>query len=90
LVEALRHLEARYAPECLTTCEMAFLCRSEARGTTTALGRSVQEDLGGVDRVAAAIGLAEDTLVSADDQRDAAAVLQLAHRLRCECLGGAA
>lgn len=90
LVDALRHLEARYAPECLATCEMAFLCRSEALGTTAALGRSVQEDLGGVDTVAAAVAMAEDTLVLADDQHDAAAVLQLAHRLRRECLGGAA
>lgn len=90
LVEALRHLEARYAPECLATCEMAFLCRSEARGTTAALGRSVQEDLGGVDTAATAVGLAEGMLSPAEDQRDAATVLQLAHRLRRECLGGAA
>jgi hypothetical protein len=90
LVEALRHIEARYAPECLSVCEMAFFCRDEAGGSTASLGRSVQEDLGGVDSVAAAIGLATGARQPAEDQAEAAQTLQLAERLRRECLGGAA
>jgi hypothetical protein len=90
LLDALRHIEARYAPECLTTCEMAFFCRSRASGRTAALGRSVQEDLGGIDTIATAIGLATDALTPGDHQREAAEVLRMAEHLRRECLGGAA
>ena len=90
LVAALRQIEARYAPECLSTCEMAFFCRDESRGSTASLGRSVQEDLGGVDTVTVAVGLATGARQPAEDQVEAAQTLRMAERLRRECLGGVA
>ncbi len=33
LAAAIRQVDARYAPECLSTCEMCYFCRAEARGT---------------------------------------------------------
>ena len=90
LCEALGQIEARYAPECLATCEMASFCRTGARGHTAALGRSVQEDLGGIDTIAAALGLATGALDPGEHAHEAAQVLRMAERLRRECLGGAA
>ncbi|HEX6498732.1 MAG TPA: hypothetical protein VF054_06825 [Micromonosporaceae bacterium] len=89
LVEALGRIDARYAPDCLSTCDLAFFCRHEAHGSTGALGRSVREELGGVDRVDTVLGLAAGTVRPSDDQSEAAALLHAAARLRRECLGGA-
>jgi hypothetical protein len=86
VVHALGRIDARYAPECLSTCEMAYFCRDEARGDTAALGRAVRDELGGVDSVTAALGLAEGSLTPAPDQAEAAELLRLAARLRTECL----
>ncbi|SDH28499.1 hypothetical protein SAMN05421505_113150 [Sinosporangium album] len=63
LDEAVSGIAARYAPECLSACEMAYFCRAEARsgGALDALGRAVRDDLGGVETVGAAIGLATGT-----------------------------
>ncbi len=82
LAQAVRVVPARYAPECLA--------RDEARGATAALGRDVRDDLGAVDTVQAALGLADGTLAPSDEQAEAAALLQAAARLRRESLGGAA
>lgn len=90
VAQALGLIEARYAPECMASCELAYFCRAGARGHTAALGRSVQEDLGGIDTIGAALGLASEARTPDDHEREAAQVLQLAHRLRRECLGGAA
>jgi hypothetical protein len=90
LASALGHVDARYSPECLSHCELAFFCRHEASGCTSALGKSVREELGGVESVAEALGLASGSLSPSDDQAEAAAVLRFAARLRAECLGGAA
>jgi hypothetical protein len=76
VLAALSDIEARYAPDCLATCEMAFLCRHEANGCTAALGLNVREELGGVATVAEALGLADGSLIAGDDQADAAAMLQ--------------
>ena len=81
---------ARYAPECLSSCEMCYFCRDEARGATAALGRDARDDLGAVDTVRAALGLADGTLVPSDEQAEAAAILRAAAGLRRESLGGAA
>lgn len=86
LVRSLTALEARYAPECLSTCEMSVYCRSEAAGTTAALGRPVREALGGVSAVADVLALADGTLAPASDQTEAAALLRAARRLRDEAL----
>lgn len=90
LTDAVQAVTARYVPECLASCEMCFFCRDEARGTTDALGREVRDELGAVEAVATALGLADGTLTPADDQAEAAAMLRAAARLRRECLGGAA
>lgn len=90
VAEALRQVDARYAPECLATCELCYFCRDEAQGTTSALGRTVREELGGVELVDTALGLAAGTLAPSDEQVEAAAVLRAAARLRIECLRGAA
>jgi hypothetical protein len=90
LTDAVRTVDARYVPQCLASCEMCFFCRDEARGSTAALGREVRDELGAVDSVAAALGLADGTLTPADDQAEAAALLRAAARLRREYLGGAA
>jgi hypothetical protein len=90
LADAVRTVPARYAPECLASCEMCFFCRDEARGATAALGRDVCEDLGMVGAVGAALGLADGTLMPADDQAEAAELLRAAARLRRECRGDVA
>ncbi|HYN97093.1 MAG TPA: hypothetical protein VES42_24910 [Pilimelia sp.] len=87
LVAALRQVPARYAPDCLAACDLSYLCRDEARGTTAALGASVREELGGVATVAEALGLAHGTLAPAADQADAAALLRTAARVYAEARG---
>jgi hypothetical protein len=86
LVASLAAVEARYAPECLSACELAAYCRHEAAGTTAALGRGVREALGGVETVAAALALAEGRQEPEEDQAEAAALLRAALRLRDEAL----
>jgi len=90
LAAAIRTVEARYAPECLASCEMCFFCRDEASGRTAALGRVIRDELGAVDEVSAVLGLADGTLVPGEEQAEATAVLRAARRLRHECLSGAA
>ncbi|MEV6598213.1 hypothetical protein AB0M36_15230 [Actinoplanes sp. NPDC051346] len=87
LTAALSRIEARYAPECLSACELAFYCRHEAAGSTAALGRPVRDALGGVDTVEEALALAAGTRTPAEDQDEAAALLRAAARLRAEALG---
>ncbi|HEU5266069.1 MAG TPA: hypothetical protein VFU35_05190, partial [Jatrophihabitans sp.] len=50
LGKAVAAIEARYAPECISRCDLAFYCRDEARatGSTDVLGRSIRDALGGV------------------------------------------
>jgi hypothetical protein len=92
LPEAVRAVEARYAPDCMSSCEMAFFCRDEARacGATGTLGRSVRDDLGGVDSIGTALALADGSLHPSDDLAETAVQLRTAARLRREVLGGAA
>ncbi|MGA5304020.1 hypothetical protein ACPCHT_29140 [Nucisporomicrobium flavum] len=87
LIASLRHVEARYAPECLSACELAVHCRHEAAGTTAALGRPVRDALGGVDTVEEALALAAGARTPTEEQAEAAALLQAAARLRAEVLG---
>jgi hypothetical protein len=89
LVEALHAVDARYAPDCLAVCELAYFCRNEAKGCTSALGTSAREELGGIERVETALALAHDKLAPAEDQAEAAALLRSAARLRAELMAGA-
>ncbi|GAA2873388.1 hypothetical protein GCM10010517_33900 [Streptosporangium fragile] len=88
LAEALRQVPARYAPDCLSTCDLCMFCRDEARvcGSTDMLGRQIRDQLGGVSRVSEALGLAEGTREPAEGQEEIAELLRLANRLREESL----
>jgi hypothetical protein len=90
LVEAIQTIDARYAPECLASCEMCFFCRDEARGRTASLGRDVHDALGAIEDVRTVLSLADGTLGPSDEQVDAAMMLQAARRLRLECIGDVA
>lgn len=85
LADAIRRVDARYAPECLSSCEMCFFCRDEARGCTAALGRDAREELGGVEHVQTALRLARGGDVP-DDLAEAADLLRTAARLRADVL----
>ncbi|MBO3739659.1 hypothetical protein [Actinoplanes flavus] len=86
LVAALGHIEPRYAPECLSACELSAFCRSEAAGSTAALGRSVRESLGGIETVEEVLALASGEREPTEEQAEAAAMLRAALRLRTEVL----
>jgi hypothetical protein len=86
LVSALAEVEARYAPECLSACELSVYCRHEADGSTSALGRPVREALGGVATIDEALALASGTAEPTPEQAEAAALLRAAQRLREEAL----
>ena len=88
LAAALAAVPASYAPECLSTCELCFACRDEARDTTGALGKSVREDLGGIEYTAQALALARGQLPPADRAEIAVQLLRAA-RLRAQLLGEA-
>ncbi|MBE1486752.1 hypothetical protein [Plantactinospora soyae] len=88
IVDALHAVDARYAPDCLAVCELAYFCRNEAKGCTAALGTSAREELGGIERVETALALAHDELAPAEDQAEAAALLRSAARLRAELMAG--
>ncbi|MCL2585474.1 MAG: hypothetical protein FWE35_23795 [Streptosporangiales bacterium] len=83
---AVGAVDANYAPECLSTCEMSYLCREEARGTTGALGKPVREDFGGVEQVTEALELARGA-TPPPERAEAAQKLRRAAALRAEILG---
>ncbi|MGN9808177.1 hypothetical protein ACTMSW_02300 [Micromonospora sp. BQ11] len=84
----LSTVEARYAPECLAACELAYFCRHEARGQTAALGRPVREALGGIATVDDVLALAVGERTPEPDREEAAALLRAAARLRADALTG--
>jgi hypothetical protein len=86
LAAAVAVVPANYAPECLTTCEMCFACRAEAAGGTGALGKSVREDLGGIEYTAQVLALARGQLPS-EEQAEIAVLLLRAAQLREQLLG---
>jgi hypothetical protein len=89
LARALRSVEARYAPECLSACELALFCRHDARDahSSATLGRTVREELGGVDCTTTAVALATGALTPTHDLLQAAETLKAAHALRTAILG---
>jgi hypothetical protein len=88
LASAIQQVGANYSPECLSTCELCYLCRDEARGTTGALGKAVRADLGGIEFTRQALNLARGAVPSQDREEVAIALLQAA-RLREQILGEA-
>ncbi|MGK5496980.1 hypothetical protein [Streptomyces sp. URMC 125] len=94
LADAVRAVPAAYAPQCLSTCELAFHCRERARaaGAVEALGREVRGELGGLATLEAVLAAARsgdggDGGCGPDDP--AAAALRRAARLRAEALSAA-
>ncbi|MFC8848670.1 MULTISPECIES: hypothetical protein [unclassified Micromonospora] len=88
LRRSLSAVPARYAPDCLAACELAYFCRHETRTETAALGRPVREALGGVATVAEVLALASGSDPGAPEQAEAAALLRAAARLRADALAG--
>jgi hypothetical protein len=86
LAGAIGQVAANYAPECLATCELCFLCRDEAAGTTGALGKSVRTDLGGLEHTGQVLGLARGTLPPPPERAEIAARLTRAAALRAQFL----
>ena len=85
LLSSLAAVTARYAPECLSTCELSGYCRHESAGTLAALGRPVREALGGIETVPEALALAAGKSPP-PELAEAAALLREAARLRSEAL----
>ena len=98
LGKAVAAIEARYAPECISRCDMAFYCRDEARSTcsTDVLGRSVRDALGGVGTMREVLALAggegrrvDEEFDDEPDVAEAARLLTMARRARREALAEA-
>ena len=85
---AIASVGANYAPECLSTCELCFLCREEADGTTGALGKPVRADLGGLEYTRQALSLARGA-VPAPETEEVAIQLLRAAQFREQILGEA-
>jgi hypothetical protein len=86
LRKAVLTVDANYAPECLSSCDLCYLCRDEAHGTTGALGKQVREDVGGVEDVASVLRLARGAEPPPGGE-EAASQLRKAARLRAAITG---
>ncbi|MGI5197792.1 hypothetical protein ACQEVY_29885 [Streptomyces sp. CA-288835] len=88
LTAAVESVPATYAPECLSTCELAFHCRNRSRteGAVTSLGRSLRAELGGLTTVDDVLSAARGD--SGDPDDPAVAALRRAAELRAEALDG--
>jgi hypothetical protein len=86
LLRSIRQVSARYSPECLSTCELCYLCRDEATGTTAALGVAAGDDFGGIEYTERALSLARGA-PPAPELEEVAAQLRHAAALRTEILG---
>ncbi|MEO3784995.1 hypothetical protein ABGB12_16780 [Actinocorallia sp. B10E7] len=86
LSQSLTRVQARYAPACMSTCDLAFFCRSEARacGATEVLGRQLGDQLGGLTRIEDALALADGGLTPPEGLEEIAAELREARRLLAE------
>ena len=82
----LKQIQANYAPECLSTCELCFCCRDEASAQTGALGKSVRDDLGGIEYHQFVLNYARGDQAPAENA-EIAAQLRRARRLREQLLG---
>ncbi|NIY65805.1 hypothetical protein [Streptomyces malaysiensis] len=89
LTAAVDAVDAAYAPECLSACELAAHCRTRSReaGLVEALGRGVRGELGGLTTVDAVLTAAmerpADDVPTGDPAVDA---LRRAAALRAEAL----
>ncbi|MFJ5234594.1 hypothetical protein ACIQBJ_32430 [Kitasatospora sp. NPDC088391] len=96
LAEAVGAVPASYGPECISTCELGFHCRAQARcaGAVEQLGRGVRGELGALRTVEAALEAAarggseglEPALFEELGLDEASERLAYAARLRAEAL----
>jgi hypothetical protein len=88
LTAAVDAVPAAYAPECLSSCELAFHCRARAReaDSVDALGRALRSDLGDLTTLASVRAASCSTAPTADP---AVAALRRAAALRAEALAAA-
>jgi hypothetical protein len=86
LTAALQATTTRYTPACRHFCDLAYVCRGEARddGSIDVLGSDISDDLGGIDHIGTALRLADGTRTPAADQADLAAALRHAHAVRTQ------
>ncbi|MFI1829957.1 hypothetical protein ACH41E_26485 [Streptomyces sp. NPDC020412] len=86
LTAAVSEVPAAYAPECLSSCELAFHCRDRARceGAVESLGRSLRGELGGLTTIGAVLAAARGEAGDPDDP--AVAALRRAAALRADAL----
>ncbi|MEU1851760.1 hypothetical protein ABZ499_21410 [Streptomyces sp. NPDC019990] len=89
LTAAVESVPAAYAPECLSTCELAFHCRTRSReeGAVTSLGRAARAELGGLATVEEVLAAARGE--TGDPSDPAVAALRRAAALRAEALEAA-
>ncbi|WP_413809303.1 hypothetical protein [Streptomyces sp. OE57] len=89
LTAAVDAVDAAYAPECLSTCELAAHCRTRSRaaGQVEALGRGVRGELGGLTTVDAVLTAAMNGPAGEAPTGDPAVdALRRAAALRAEAL----
>ncbi|MGA5045207.1 hypothetical protein [Streptomyces arboris] len=86
LTAALQATTTHYTPACRHFCDLAYVCRGEARddGLIDVLGSDISDDLGGIDHIGTALRLADGTRIPAADQADLAAALRHAHAVRTQ------
>ncbi|GII52677.1 hypothetical protein Pth03_10660 [Planotetraspora thailandica] len=86
--KAVGSVGARFAPECLSSCEMALFCRAEARGdgSTDLLGRTARDALGGLESIPAVLGLADESRPPSPEQLEIAEQLRYVRRLYTEAI----
>ncbi|WP_327291004.1 hypothetical protein [Streptomyces sp. NBC_01198] len=87
LTAAVDSVPAAYAPECLSSCELAFHCRDRARAADSidALGRGLRADLGDLTTVTAVLSAAASPCTPATPD-PAVTALRRAATLRAEAL----
>lgn len=92
LAAHVRQVPARYRPGCIARCELAGLCRAEARENDSLdlFGPDVVDMLGGIDTASTALALAEGARRPAEDQADVTWALRHAEKLRAELAEGVA
>ncbi|MFI9027468.1 hypothetical protein [Streptomyces sp. NPDC053560] len=91
LAEAVESVDAAYAPECLSACELAFHCRGRAREAdlVESLGRGVRGELGGLRTVGEVLAAASGPADDGQEPDPAAEALRRAAALRAEALAAA-
>ncbi|MGW2251552.1 hypothetical protein ACWCXH_15300 [Kitasatospora sp. NPDC001660] len=88
LAESVAAVPAAYSPDCLSTCELGFHCRAQARcgDRVEQLGRGVRGELGSIRTVTEALAAATGN-GNGNGTDEAAERLAYAAALRAEALG---